>query len=153
MRAINHALTGAIIGLNVSNPPLAIGLSVLSHYVCDAIPHYGDGKEGDQALLSKAFVASLWADALLCGLLVLVLAWQGPTNWLLAAACAFAAAAPDFASISGFLRVKRGQPFVTKTTGWYIRFAKKIQWFERPSGAIVEVVWFVAGTAILLTYL
>ena len=40
MTATNHALTGAIIGFTVV-APLAFLVAILSHFVLDAIPHFG----------------------------------------------------------------------------------------------------------------
>jgi len=153
MRAINHALTGAVIGLTVSNPVVAIPLAFVSHFVCDAIPHYGSGNSSSVALASRRFAVFLVVDALLCLSLVVVLGAAQPFNWLLAAVCAFTAALPDFAFLPGYLRVKQGGVLLTDRASFFVRFAKNIQWFERPIGAAVETVWFVAGVSIVITYL
>ena len=41
MTATNHALTGAIIGLVIGEPVLAIALAFASHFICDALPPVG----------------------------------------------------------------------------------------------------------------
>jgi hypothetical protein len=39
----NHVLSGALVGRVARGPVSAFGLGVLSHFVLDAIPHWGDG--------------------------------------------------------------------------------------------------------------
>lgn len=149
MRAINHALTGAIIGLAVESPAIAVPTAVLSHYVCDVIPHFGANLPGNTELKSGRFRNLLYGDVVLCGLLVLLLAVLRPHHWLVAAACAFAAAAPDFLSVTKYVQVRRGKAW---KPGWYNKFAHGIQWFERPIGAVVEVAWLVAAVAIIAPF-
>jgi hypothetical protein len=48
--APNHALTGALIGLSVANPVLALPLAFVSHLLQDTVPHY-DPAEPDMAKL------------------------------------------------------------------------------------------------------
>jgi hypothetical protein len=155
MRAINHALTGALIGLIVAEPVIAIPAAVASHFVCDVIPHY-DGvpaKPSQKVKLrwwrSKAFRYLLYADAALCGVLVAVLAVRHPLHWLLAAICAFAAAAPDFMSIGLFKNRNKNKVKMTK----FNTFAGGIQWFQRPIGAVVEIAWFIAAISIMTPFL
>lgn len=141
MRAINHALTGATIGLVVANPVLAVSAALASHFVLDAVPHYGS-KPG--TLQSRWFAAGLALDALLCVLLVVFLADNlyavNNPEWLIVSACAFMATAPDLLWIPMYLRSLRQQPEPSHT--WFMKFAKRIQWCEKPSGAIVELAWF-----------
>lgn len=146
MRAINHALTGAIIGLTVGEPLVAVPAALASHYVLDVIPHHGEDGDKLKWLRSGRFESLLVIDALLCLGLVLALAFNHPLNWLLAAVCAFVAAAPDFLSINRYIKAREGKKW---TGSWYTVWAGKIQWFERPIGAVVELAWF-AGAIVLL---
>lgn len=150
MRAINHALTGSIIGLIVAEPLAAIPLAVLSHYVCDVIPHFGRQLSVGEELRSNFFRNLLYADAVLCFGLVAVLAVVRPVHWPLAVVCAFAAAAPDFLSANRYMRIRSHRPW---HAGRYSHFAAAIQWFERPIGAVVEVAWFIAGIVLLAPFL
>jgi len=147
MRAINHALTGAAIGLQVTEPVAAVPLAFISHYVCDIIPHYGRGLPEEEELNSALFRVLLAMDISLCVLLVLILGLWRPHHWLLAAVCAFVAASPDLFSLNRYLQARRHKPI---KQNWYTKFASDIQWFERPIGAVVEVVWFVAMIIILV---
>ncbi|PIZ62906.1 hypothetical protein COY17_01640 [Candidatus Saccharibacteria bacterium CG_4_10_14_0_2_um_filter_52_9] len=150
MRAVNHALTGALIGLTVAEPAVAVPAAVVSHYICDVIPHYGSSQKGDTSLRASSFRSGLYIDAALCLGIVVLLAVRQPSHWLLAAVCAFAAAAPDLLSANRYFKVvarKRWQPNL------YSRFATGIQWFERPIGAVVETAWLVATIIILWPFI
>lgn len=150
MRAINHGLTGALIGLTVNQPELAVASSLVSHFVLDVFPHYGTASrtkdEKLKDLRSKSFALSLVADAVLCGLLVLLLMLKKPSNWLLACTCAFVAAAPDLFSIKRYVYAHHHKDFMPNA---YEKFATNIQWFERPVGIYVEIFWFI-GMSFLL---
>jgi hypothetical protein len=143
MTAINHALTGSVIAFIVVNPLLALPAALLSHFVCDAIPHFGTNQESGAYMRSTFFKRLLIADAGLCVLLVLILALVRPDHWLLAAICAFLATTPDLLWIAKFRRAQRRGG--VSNDNWLLTFAAAIQWFERPSGAIVEAAWLVAG--------
>lgn len=147
MIAINHACTGALIGLAVGNPLFALPASLVSHFVCDAIPHFG---YKDSFMKTKGFKVYLGVDALLCVLLVAALAFFQPQHWILAAVCAFVAAAPDLLWVPLYMSILTGKQFVRN--GFYA-FASKIQWFERPIGGVVELVWLGGCAAILGNYL
>jgi hypothetical protein len=151
MRAINHALTGALIGLTVPEPLIAVPLAVASHFVLDALPHYGVTKSNNEAFMrSTRFKYYLVLDAVACVALVFGLAFSHPLNWLLAALCAFAAAAPDFASIGRWKVALRHKKFKPSS---YLKFAIGIQWFERPIGVVVEVCWLIAGLFLISPFI
>lgn len=149
MTAVNHALTGTAIGLISGNPALAVPLALISHYICDMIPHFGS-RNPETAIRSRAFRNYLVVEAVLCFCIVLTLAILQPAHWQLAAVCAFVAASPDLLSINYFSKTKKGESW---QPGPYVRFAKKIQWFEKPIGAVVEVAWLVAACIIIQSYL
>lgn len=147
MTATNHALTGALIGLVVGNPLIALPAALLSHFVCDVIPHYGPDMDDATWLKSKQFKRFLSIDATLCVLLVAYLGVQRPAHWLLAAICAFLATSPDLLWLGKFLRLNKGNN--QGSPNWFLRFARDIQWFQRPLGAVVEAAWFIAGIVLL----
>ena len=149
MRAINHALTGALIGLTVSEPVIALPAALASHFVLDTIPHHGAAKPSVKALRSQYFKLSLIIDAILCAILVGILASSQPLNWVLAAVCAFVAAAPDLIS---YRRYRAAQNHKKWRPNPYEKFAHRIQWFERPIGAVVEIAWLVAALALVVPY-
>ncbi len=150
MRAINHAVTGALIGLIVTRPVLALPLAVASHFVCDVIPHYDPDLTHSSIrewIHSKKFRYLLYADAFLCFCVVLVLAIRHPAHWELSAICAFLATSPDLFSIPLYLRLGPDKKWRLDA---YTRFNLATQWFRRPIGAVVEIAWF-AGACVLLS--
>lgn len=144
MRAINHALTGATIGL-VLPAPIALPAAFLSHFVLDAIPHFGSENTGTS---SRAFNYILAADALLCIGLVVILAVNQPAHWIVASISAFLATSPDLMWIGKYLQAQRGKAVVA-SKHWLLRFHTWIQWFEQPAGLVTEIVWF-AGLSWLI---
>lgn len=150
MTATNHALTGATIGILIGKPFVAIPLALASHFICDALPHFGTGLPTNRVLKSRGFRNYLLVEAVICFLIVVGLALLQPQNWLLAAVCAFVAAAPDLVSSRRYITIRRGRKF---SPNLYEKFAGKIQWFERPIGAVVEAAWFVAAVIILVPFL
>ena len=144
MTATNHALTGAIIGLAVPSPWVALPLALISHFICDAVPHFGLNHDIDG---DAWFKKVLLVEASLCGLIVISLAILQPHHWPQAAECAFLAASPDFMWINRFWRAQTGRS-KPKHEPLILRFHSSIQWFQRPIGAVVEAAW--AASALIL---
>lgn len=149
MTATNHALTGAIIGLTVANPWVAIPAAFLSHFICDIIPHFGVADEEVGKLWFRYYLAG---EAFCCLAVVLVLYSMHPAGWVAASFAAFAATTPDFASIRQFWYAYQGRSS-QYTRGVCMRFLARTQWFQRPIGAAVELVWFACALYILSTIL
>lgn len=152
MTATNHAMTGAIIGLLVGQPLIAIPAAVASHFVCDAIPHFGFNSRWPERakLKSKIFQNYLIVEVVACLLIVSCLLFLRPEHWLLASTCAFAAAAPDLLSANRYFTIRHNRSW---RPNLYSKFAKNIQWFEQPIGAVVEIAWFIAAIIILIPFL
>ncbi len=148
MTATNHALTGAIIGLSITNPLLALPLALLSHFICDALPHYTDEST---KVGSRAFALYLMCDMLGAIAVATFLFVLRPDAWFVACWCAFLATSPDLMWIQLFVRAQKTGKEV-RPTHLVARFHKKIQWFARPIGAIVEYAW-AAGCLFLLAKL
>ncbi len=144
MRAINHAVTGAVIAVASGNAWLAVPAAIASHFVLDAIPHHGDAHKVPD---SQSFTNTLIADALLCiGLVAVLSVWQ-PSHWQLASVCAFLATSPDLMWIGRFRNARRGLKPPRFNT--IMRFHSQIQWFQRPIGVVTEVAWFIGMSWIL----
>jgi hypothetical protein len=152
--APNHALTGALIGLTISNPLLALPLAFISHFICDAIPHYdqpGDPKE--RITSSKRFIyEQLVTGFTLCVLIVLLLALTRPKHWLTAAICAFLATSPDLFWIPRFIYAQRTH-HDRGPTNPFLRFHSRIQWLTGPKLIWLELVWFVGFGALFIAKL
>ncbi|MFA5003932.1 MAG: hypothetical protein WC498_01485 [Candidatus Saccharimonadales bacterium] len=145
MTATNHALTGALIGLTIGNPAIAIPLAFASHFVLDAIPHYTDDALSEvDRIRSRKFKRLVALDAAGCLVIVLVLAISRPDHWLTACVAAFFATSPDLLWFSKFVRINSGrQP---NRPSAFARFHHGIQWSTHRWGKWVEMAWTIAMT-------
>jgi len=126
--------------------------AVVSHFVCDALPHFDFDVDLPDAVRfkKKSFRNYLIAEAGLCFLLVVILAIFQPQHWLLGAICAFAAASPDLLKINQYVKVRRGQPWKPNT---FTKLTDDIQWFAKPAGGLFEIAWLIAAIIILVPFL
>lgn len=136
MTATNHGLFGALLAVSLQKyPAVALAVAPFSHFLLDALPHYGNAK---MSLKSRKFFRILLADCTIAVLTTLAVAWFWPHIALLVVVCAFLAASPDlmwiyYEYINVRLRTKHLVP----------RFHSWIQWSQTPAGGFVELVWFV----------
>lgn len=141
MTATNHMLTGAVIAVAIKKPALAVPLAFLSHFMLDALPHFGI-YEDDVIRRNKhpLFRGVVMVDALLALLTLIGLPflvhslpwWQLELGML-------AAYAPDSVWLVRFAREVRSE--IWRPGGWFARWHQKIQWSEKPWGLSVEAVW------------
>lgn len=147
MTAANHVMTGALIAVGVQRPLLAIPLAFASHFVVDAIPHYGYGdiafehRDQQNNFLQKQFGDAFFTLALAFSVPYLLTDHQSPavTSW-----CMFAAYFPDMIWGYQFAKAQRSGRY--RPRGWFSRFHKWVQWCERPWGIYVEAIWFALVT-------
>jgi hypothetical protein len=140
MTGYNHAMTGAAIALAVRQPLLAAPLAFLSHFVLDVTPHFGGTPSYEYG--HKLFPIIIMSDALLTTCAVLVLCAFAPLQTALILLCALCAVLPD---VLLFTYYTNGRPDT-----WFHRWHLRIQWFERPQGAIVEAAYaFFISTAVI----
>lgn len=137
MTATNHGLFGAVLAITLQKyPAVALVLAPLSHFLLDALPHFGDDR---MSLHSKKFLRILVADCTLAVVSTLAVAWFWPEIALLVVVCAFLAASPDLMWL--YLEYIKRVP--RKNFPWYARFHSWIQWSQTRPGAYIELVWFV----------
>ncbi|HSW74808.1 MAG TPA: hypothetical protein VLG16_02965 [Candidatus Saccharimonadales bacterium] len=145
MTLTNHLLTGAIFA-KVLPLPLAIPLAFASHFVLDALPHFGFINIEERTKYNKLFGAIVLLDCLLSVALSAWLISRGHSQWLLAG---FAAFSPDLVWIYRFtVEEKFGKLKPTKGNR-FIQFHIKIQQYERAWGGLVELVYAVGAFLIL----
>lgn len=150
MTTLNHAVTGAVIAVAIKKPLLAIPLALISHYVCDIIPHFGI-HEHDHALRNASRLFRVITSLSVVGMVTLLiftpfLSYRG-VSWVTVMACIIAANVPDAVWIPNFIRqVKRGQE---RAFGAFNRFHQAIQWYEKPLGLSVEALWLISGSCVL----
>jgi hypothetical protein len=149
VRAINHALTGAILGLALANP-VALPLAVVSHYVMDGLPHH-DWHNPDFKSLSYRIV--LLVDVLLCVALTVVITLKHPADWWVVVLSAFLAASPDFMWLGDFFSTRGWQPQSVKRRHAAVRLHAWVQWFHKPLGLVVEAAWALAAIIVLVILL
>jgi hypothetical protein len=134
MRAINHTVTGAVVGAAIGNPWLALPAALLSHFVLDIIPHSGD-TDGT----SLYFKLELAVDAALGAAFLLTIAILQPEQWLLLIACGVLGAAPDLWWLPYWIwELKEGKPRKLDKLG---KLMGDIQWSQTKPGYIVEAIW------------
>jgi hypothetical protein len=131
MLMVNHALTGAVLGLTIRNPAMLAPAAVLSHFVLDAIPHFG---HHESSLKSTRWRITGLVDGLVTALAVTValLIWPQYTNHIMLGV-GFAIL-PDLFYIPEILLGRR-------ITGWFGRWHSRIQWGENPTGWPVDLAW------------
>ncbi len=136
MTATNHALAGAAIGLSITQPVLALPLALASHFVMDAIPHFGI-KFTQSKKNRKIFHSYLLIDAALLATIIISLYLTG-AGWLVFA-CLFLAGCPDFFQAYNYLFDKKFRASgVFTNPGRYARFSKGIQ-KESVKGLYIEI--------------
>lgn len=146
MTATNHALAGALIGLSISQPAIALPLALASHFVMDAIPHYGV-KYAESAKKRKLFHLGLVTDATLLTIIIVSLFLAG-AGWLVFA-CLFLAGCPDFFQAYNYLFNKDfHKTGKFKKPNVYVRFSKGIQ-KESIKGLFIEIPLAVTMTLMI----
>ncbi len=136
MTATNHGLFGSFIAITLqSHPVVALCVAPFSHFLLDALPHYGDYSVD---LNSKKFFKRLAFDAFLAVVTTLIIAWIWKEIALLVIVCAFLAASPDLMWIYYVYidESKAKKHFIAKFHSW-------IQWSQTPKGLYIELVWFL----------
>lgn len=137
MTATNHGLFGAVIAITLSKyPAVAIAISPFSHFLLDALPHFGDNS---MSVHSKKFYRILFSDMTLAVVSTLAVAWFWQDIALLIVVCAFLAASPDLM----WLWFEYIKPTKRNRMPWYARFHSWIQWSQTKPGVIVESLWFL----------
>lgn len=150
MIATNHALTGAAIVLAVKQPALALPLAFLSHFILDAIPHFGIHEDepvkrnGHWLFKSVVSVDVLFA---VTALIAIPLIFGGDISgwWILLGM--IAGISPDSIWIYRFLQEIRTK--IAKPHGRFARFHQRIQWSEKPWGLGVELAWIIMMLAFM----
>jgi glucose-6-phosphate-specific signal transduction histidine kinase len=146
MTATNHALTGAVVAMAIHQPLLAIPLACLSHFVLDAIPHFGI-HEDDHAKRNShwLFRTVISIDTVLAAsmLVTIPLLAHGNVSWWIILLGMLAGIAPDAVWIYRFVRYMRNK--IIHPYGRIAQFHQNIQWSEKPWGLVVEIVWMIVA--------
>lgn len=145
-------LAGAVMATALQRPLLVIPLAIASHFILDLLPHFGVNEHNHSARnRHPLFLYIVITDTVLTIAMLVLLPFVlgGAISWWLLVASMLAAWIPDALWIRHFAHHLRGRQI---QPGRFARFHQRIQWFERPIGLIVELVWFSA-MGIFLAYL
>jgi len=152
MLITNHVLAGSLIGLNIKEPALAIVIAFASHFVMDALPHFGyPGRKGYPEVLKHKlsyFVGSITLLSTLGVTLFLI----ANNQWFLLI-CGLVAASPDIAGWYNYVAYeKHGKSAKGILKLLHVQFHRRIQNFERPWGIYIEAAIFIFLLLILLNF-
>lgn len=147
MTATNHALTGAAIVSVVGNTVLALPLALLSHFACDAVPHFGFNMKFGSRSMWLYLLVELVVMAVLAPLIILYGVHQ-PLIWLVAGS--ILAMSPDLA---WYYYGKNGMLKNVKNLDLVSRFHARIQWSETKPGILVEIAWATLMVGLITTRL
>lgn len=145
MTGSNHVVAGALIGAVMVQPAAAIPAALASHFIMDALPHYGDNNQN--SWLNRHFKYVLATDGLIMLVFFCAIALLQPAGWALMMLCALVAVLPDVIWLPHYLADLRHDP---KPLGKFARFSKWIQWGERPWGIYIELVFLAILVSVLL---
>lgn len=142
MIGLNHALTGAAIGLAVQRPLLVIPLAFASHFLLDMLPHFG-GHVYQWG--HKTFTKIIAVDGIATATAIILIILIAPALAASVLLGVFFAMLPDALLVHYYTTGKKPH--------WFHNFHLKIQWYERPPGLLIEAVYLlaIAPVVIILT--
>lgn len=132
MTGYNHTLAGVALS-TLLPPPLALPAAFMSHFVMDALPHFG--RDPMFAPWTRGFKNLLAADGLIC---LAIIAWAISQGWQPAW---FLAATAAMATLPDFLWLAKGR---FGPLDGFLHFHGRIQSGERTDGWIFEFIFSMA---------
>ncbi len=137
MTGTNHFLTGGLIGLTITNPFAAVPLAFLSHFVLDALPHFGVKFDKSIGRRPEIFTTVTRIDTFIA-LALLAFAFMAQP-WLVGV-CMLVALSPDFVWLYKFSIQEQFGKLPPAPKGRLSQFHKDIQRYEFKSGIYIELV-------------
>jgi hypothetical protein len=136
MTGANHVATGAVIGASLA-APVVVPLAIASHFVLDALPHFGDENLSKR---SKRFMVIITIDALLIAAITTSIIVLKPRHWQLMLIGGVLAASPDLMWAPSFVRTLRQRAHKphNRLMRWHHRIQREYAW-----GLITEVAWLL----------
>lgn len=143
MTATAHALIGASLAVNFTNPIVGIPLAIISHFLADLVPHW-DASTNHRKKTNLRLKMEAALDVLLgFGLTFLLFNKLVPTNYLFF--MVIAAQLPDWLKTPSDMFGLKVPPF-----SWLDWISHKLQWrMQLPWGLVTQVV--VVGLLLLIT--
>ncbi|HUC95527.1 MAG TPA: hypothetical protein VMR76_01035 [Candidatus Saccharimonadia bacterium] len=148
MTISNHVLVASLIAVTIKEPALVLPLAFLSHYVLDALPHYGYPGHGGYGEAFKHKATFIMESFNFIGIIILLFTIHFSV-WVVTAAIILSIL-PDIEWPYRYIFFERKslKPPDTITA----RFHQKIQWCERWWGIYSEVGFFIIFYIIFLKY-
>lgn len=143
MTLTNHLLSGSVIA-KVAPLPIAIPLAFASHFVLDALPHFGYPNIEARIRHLRQFRIVVFIDSLVAIAISTWLISNGHSLWFAVGLIAYS---PDLLWIYRFIVEERFGTVKPTKGNRFIQFHRNIQRYERPWGALVEIVF---ATVLLL---
>lgn len=141
MTGLNHSVTGALIG-KLLPLPFAIPLAFVSHFILDALPHFGEVFEKRKKLSRSIWVIDTSASIIFLGFLIFERQWA-------ALSCALIAMSPDSAWIYRFIVSERFGRLPPKPENSFNAWHARIQRYESRKGLLFEAMWLIVMSVIL----
>lgn len=137
-------VTGALIATYVSNPISMSILSILSHFIIDSLPHYGQPYKDRNSL----FWNIVRIDIIMIGSLIVYLFFYSNLYIL---AGAFFGILPDLAWVYRFSVSEKFGSLPPKPLNRINKFHSKIQTLEKKNGYFIEIIWALPVSVILFS--
>ncbi len=152
MLVTNHILAGSVIGLTIQEPILAITVAFLSHFLMDALPHFGyPGKKGYPEVLKHklSYAVGLFTLLSTFGVISFLVSNQ---LWF-SLICGLVAVSPDIVGVYNYtVYEKKGKHAIGLLKLFHVQFHRGIQNFERPWGIYIEILIFVILLSLVLIF-
>ncbi len=123
----------------MQQPLLAAPLAFFSHFLLDIIPHFGGTPIYEFG--HKYFLYIMAGDALITINAITLICFLSPSLAAVIILCALCAVLPD---IILFTYYTSGKP-----NTWFHKTHLKIQWYEHPPGAIVELSYAILMSTVI----
>ncbi len=132
----NHTLVGVALGLSLDDPLVIAPVAFGSHFVLDAVPHFGFKAPKKRVPLqaNMRFLVVGAIDFTFSAIITITACTLRPERAFLILEGVVFAALPDLQFIPAILF---GKPWPT----WLHRLNKKVQWSETPAGGLVEIIF------------
>jgi hypothetical protein len=141
MLLTNHTLTGVVLGLSVDNPLVLAPVAVASHLALDMTPHFGTKALHNSFPNGLVFIVVGAADFTVSAAVLASACFIWPARAPNIIVGVAGACLPDLVYIPAIVfgrgNIERWLPFYRLM----LKFLGHIQWYERPLGAITEVIW------------
>ena len=143
MQALNHVAFGTLIAVTIKQPALVAPIALASHFALDALPHYGEDPRAPRG--SSLYHYRILLDGLASLTFIALICRTFPEYFGVILLGTFFALLPDFFWPHA-LYIKQNNRL------WkFLKFHKQIQKFESPKGAYVEIIWFAATLALIIS--